>query len=63
MVLSTVSLFVGVANMTPQQLFSGDEKALELFFTSRIPRLFAILLAGAGLSIAGLVMQQILVIH
>ncbi|ETY18524.1 fecCD transport family protein, partial [Vibrio parahaemolyticus EKP-028] len=58
-VLSTVSLFVGVADMTPQQLFSGDAKALELFFTSRIPRLFAILLAGAGLSIAGLVMQQI----
>ncbi len=45
--------------MTPQQLFSGDAKALELFFTSRVPRLFAILLAGAGLSIAGLVMQQI----
>ncbi|MGI9917829.1 iron chelate uptake ABC transporter permease subunit VctD [Vibrio owensii] len=58
-VLSVASLFVGVANMTPQQLFSGDAKALELFFTSRIPRLFAILLAGAGLSIAGLVMQQI----
>ncbi|WP_025536090.1 iron chelate uptake ABC transporter permease subunit VctD [Vibrio parahaemolyticus] len=58
-VLSTVSLFVGVADMTPQQLFSGDAKALELFFTSRIPRLFAILLAGGGLSIAGLVMQQI----
>lgn len=58
-VLNVASLFVGVANMTPQQLFSGDAKALELFFTSRIPRLFAILLAGAGLSIAGLVMQQI----
>lgn len=58
-VLSVASLFVGVANMTPQQLFSCDAKALELFFTSRIPRLFAILLAGAGLSIAGLVMQQI----
>ncbi|HDM8223613.1 TPA: iron chelate uptake ABC transporter permease subunit VctD [Vibrio campbellii] len=58
-VLSVASLFVGVANMTPQQLLSGDAKALELFFTSRIPRLFAILLAGAGLSIAGLVMQQI----
>ncbi|MDK9772371.1 iron chelate uptake ABC transporter permease subunit VctD [Vibrio sp. B181a] len=57
--LSVASLFVGVGNMTPQQLFSGDAKALELFFTSRIPRLFAILLAGAGLSIAGLVMQQI----
>lgn len=58
-VLSVASLFVGVANMTPQQLFSGDAKAIELFFTSRIPRLFAILLAGAGLSITGLVMQQI----
>ncbi|MCX2790472.1 iron chelate uptake ABC transporter permease subunit VctD [Vibrio sp. Sgm 5] len=58
-VLSVASLFVGVANMTPQQLFSGDAKASELFLTSRIPRLFAILLAGAGLSIAGLVMQQI----
>ncbi|MDA0383896.1 iron chelate uptake ABC transporter permease subunit VctD [Vibrio owensii] len=58
-VLSVASLFVGVANMTPQQLFSGDTKSLELFFTSRIPRLFAILLAGSGLSIAGLVMQQI----
>ena len=57
--LSVASLFVGVGNMTPQQLFSGDAKALELFFTSRIPRLFAILLAGAGLSIAGRVMQQI----
>ncbi|NDJ82120.1 iron chelate uptake ABC transporter family permease subunit [Vibrio campbellii] len=57
--LSVASLFVGVGNMTPQQLFSGDAKALELFFTSRIPRLFAILLVGAGLSIAGLVMQQI----
>ena len=57
--LSVASLFVGVANMTPHQLFSGDAKALELFFTSRIPRLFSILLAGAGLSIAGLVMQQI----
>ncbi|AUW06463.1 iron chelate uptake ABC transporter permease subunit VctD [Vibrio campbellii] len=57
--LSVASLFVGVGNMTPQQLFSGDAKALELFFTSRVPRLFAILLAGAGLSIAGLVMQQI----
>ncbi|UTZ29163.1 iron chelate uptake ABC transporter family permease subunit [Vibrio campbellii] len=57
--LSVASLFVGVGNMTPQQLFSGDAKALELFYTSRVPRLFAILLAGAGLSIAGLVMQQI----
>lgn len=36
-----------------------DPQAWELLIVSRLPRLLAILLAGAGLSIAGLVMQQI----
>uniref|UniRef100_UPI00188A20A9 iron chelate uptake ABC transporter family permease subunit n=1 Tax=Vibrio anguillarum TaxID=55601 RepID=UPI00188A20A9 len=31
----------------------------QLLFTSSLPRLLAIVLAGAGLSIAGLIMQQI----
>ncbi len=57
--LSTASLFIGAANLNLQQVFNGDPLALELLFSSRIPRLLAILLAGAGLSIAGLVMQQI----
>lgn len=58
-VLSTASLFIGAANLNLRQLLQGDPFALELLFSSRLPRLLAILLAGAGLSIAGLVMQQI----
>ncbi|KGK17724.1 iron chelate uptake ABC transporter permease subunit VctD [Vibrio navarrensis] len=53
------SMFVGVGDVSLQKLLAGDEEALNLLFTSRIPRLLAILLSGAGLSIAGLIMQQI----
>ncbi|MFV0573898.1 MAG: iron chelate uptake ABC transporter permease subunit VctD [Vibrio sp.] len=57
--LSFASLFVGVGNVSVSHLLQGDANAWQLFMTSRIPRLLAILLAGAGLSIAGLIMQQI----
>ena len=57
--LSIGSLFVGVSDMAPAALMAGDASSWHLMFTSRIPRLVAILLAGGGLSIAGLIMQQI----
>lgn len=57
--LSLSSLFVGVGNVSLTHLLSGDVNAWQLFLTSRVPRLLAILLAGGGLSIAGLIMQQI----
>lgn len=52
-------MFVGVGDLTPAMLLSGDTQALHLLVTSRLPRLLAILLSGAGLSIAGLIMQQV----
>lgn len=58
-VLGIASLFVGVGKLTPSLLFAGDSQSWQLLMTSRIPRLMAVLLAGAGLSIAGLIMQQI----
>lgn len=58
-VLSIASLFVGVGQLTVTLLLAGDSASWHLLFTSRIPRLIAVLLAGAGLSIAGLIMQQI----
>ncbi|MGR5117395.1 ABC transporter permease [Vibrio astriarenae] len=58
-ILSSASLFVGVANINPQSLIAGDAHAIEILVSSRLPRLFAIGLAGAGLSVAGLIMQQI----
>lgn len=57
--LSVASLFVGVGQLNLASLLAGDSASWHLLFTSRIPRLFAVLLAGAGLSIAGLIMQQI----
>ncbi|KIE21310.1 iron ABC transporter [Vibrio sinaloensis] len=59
LVLSVLSLFVGIGQLNVAQLLAGDPQSWELLFTSRIPRLAAVLLAGAGLSIAGLIMQQI----
>ncbi|EJL6985971.1 iron chelate uptake ABC transporter permease subunit VctD [Vibrio cholerae] len=58
-VISFSSLFVGVGNLSLAALFQGDESAWQLLLTSRVPRLLAILLSGAGLSIAGLIMQQV----
>nr|WP_220457623.1 iron chelate uptake ABC transporter permease subunit VctD [Vibrio marinisediminis] len=57
--LSIGSLFVGVSKLSPLTLLAGDAASWHLLFTSRIPRLVAVLLSGAGLSIAGLIMQQI----
>nr|WP_202436432.1 iron chelate uptake ABC transporter permease subunit VctD [Vibrio eleionomae] len=57
--LSIASLFVGVGDVSFSALMAGDSLAWQLFVTSRVPRLIAILLSGAGLSIAGLIMQQV----
>ena len=57
-VLSVISLFVGVIEVTPARLFN-DGNALEVFVISRIPRLLAILCTGVGMSVAGLIMQQL----
>lgn len=59
LVVSLSSLFVGVGNLSLMALLQGDAHAWQLLFTSRLPRLLAIVLAGAGLSIAGLIMQHI----
>lgn len=59
LLLSLASLFVGVSDVSLAAIVARDPQAIELLFTSRFPRLLSILLAGAGLSIAGLIMQQI----
>jgi len=57
--LSFLSLFVGVSRITPMDLLDFQSEKTEIFLISRLPRLVAILLAGAGMSIAGLIMQQL----
>lgn len=56
---SFLSLFIGVSNITPLDLLDIQSEETQIFLISRLPRLMAILLAGAGMSIAGLIMQQL----
>jgi len=58
-ILSGISLFVGVSNLSPFDLLDVQSEETQIFLISRLPRLIAILLAGAGMSIAGLIMQQL----
>lgn len=58
-ILSIVSLFIGVVDIKPSDLLDFQSEETRLFIISRIPRLVAILLAGAGMSIAGLIMQSL----
>ncbi|MEK3889260.1 ABC transporter permease [Bacillus sp. FSL K6-3431] len=56
---SLLSLFVGVSNISPLHLLDFQSEETQIFLISRLPRLMAIILAGAGMSIAGLIMQQL----
>ena len=59
LILSVLSLFVGVIDIRPAALLTGDTALLEVFLISRLPRLLAILCTGVGMSMAGLIMQQL----
>jgi len=58
-ILSIISLFVGVSGISIVDLFDFQSEETQIFLISRLPRLVAILLAGAGMSMAGLIMQQL----
>lgn len=58
-VLAVISMFIGVIDITPAALLSGDMEQIEIFLISRLPRLLAILCTGVGMSVAGLIMQQL----
>lgn len=45
--------------MKPQQLLEGNLYLWEVFLVSRLPRLLAVLCTGIGMSVAGLIMQQL----
>ncbi|RAS75838.1 ABC transporter permease [Priestia endophytica] len=58
-VLSLVSLFIGVTNISPFDINSWTKDEIEILLISRVPRLISIIIAGVSLSIAGLIMQQL----
>lgn len=58
-VLALVSLFVGVSDLTPFELFSMTELQAQIFYASRVPRTISLVIAGMSLSVVGLIMQQL----
>lgn len=56
--LAAASLFVGVIDMAPSQLLR-DSEALKLMAVSRLPRTLAVVLTGATLAVAGVIMQML----
>ena len=59
-ILSILSLFIGVIDIDLHSLMTGaDGMEMKIFLLARIPRLLAILCTGVGMSVAGLIMQQL----
>ncbi|WP_245586418.1 ABC transporter permease [Olivibacter sitiensis] len=58
LVLVWLSFFIGVKDIRFADLWSDGDK-LSVFLISRVPRTLSLVLTGAGLSIAGFIMQQL----
>ncbi len=59
LVVAVGSLFVGVSDLTPLDLLDPTDRQVQILLVSRVPRLVSILLAGASMSVAGLIMQHL----
>lgn len=58
-VLSVCSVFIGVKDISPLDLFSLTEQQIQILLVSRLPRLVSLIIAGTSMSIIGLIMQQL----
>ena len=58
-VLSLASIFIGVKEVNLGDLLRLNEEQIQILILSRLPRLISIIVAGMGMSISGLIMQQI----
>lgn len=56
LILFAVSLSIGVADFKWSALFSLSDSQ-QVMFISRLPRTFAIVLTGASMAVAGMIMQ------
>lgn len=59
--LAVISLFVGVSDVSLASLLSSSpqDRPMQILLISRIPRTLAIVLSGASMAVAGLVMQMV----
>ncbi|WP_411843487.1 ABC transporter permease [Salinicoccus sp. HZC-1] len=59
LIFSVLSMFVGVVDLHPGDLFNLSEEQRGILFNSRLPRTVSIIIAGASLAVCGLIMQQL----
>ncbi|MCD8538810.1 MAG: iron chelate uptake ABC transporter family permease subunit [Leadbetterella sp.] len=52
-------MFIGVKDISVTDIFRADEELKLILTASRIPRTLSLIIAGVGLSISGLILQQI----
>lgn len=57
--LATMSMFIGASEVTLSAILNGDRQQLYILLISRIPRLLSVCVTGIGMSICGLIMQQL----
>ncbi|RAP16611.1 hypothetical protein C2W63_03516 [Bacillus velezensis] len=57
--MACTSIFIGVEDLSPLDIFHLNKEQAGTLFDSRLPRLVSIIIAGMSLSICGLIMQQI----
>ncbi|WP_044640659.1 ABC transporter permease [Risungbinella massiliensis] len=58
-VLSGCSIFIGVKDISPLDIFHLREDQAHILLVSRLPRVISIIIAGISLSVCGLIMQQL----
>ncbi len=58
-IFSCISLFVGPMDISLHGIMQGDFQQVSILLISRLPRLLAILCTGIGMSVAGLIMQNL----
>lgn len=58
-VLFVVSLLIGASAVSPADVWNDTGQARTIFLQSRLPRTIAVVLAGASVSVAGIIMQSL----
>ncbi|MHC5202239.1 ABC transporter permease [Myroides sp. LJL119] len=59
LIVSFFSIFVGVKDISIYNISNLTQDELLVILVSRLPRMISVLIAGVGMSIAGLIVQQI----
>ncbi|UUV98507.1 ABC transporter permease [Vagococcus luciliae] len=59
LLLATFSLFIGVQSIPIQDIFQLSEMQSLVLWTTRVPRTISLIIAGATISVSGLIMQHL----